>query len=211
MKTKKSIAGFVSAVLIAGLVLGMVAIPVTSPVSAANTWYVNPPDGGDGVGSDLAGNGSLANPWETIKNAIGNASVGDTIIVMNGTAEENVSVDEQLTIQSQNGYTNTTVKPLGTTDDVFHVTADYVEIRGFTIMSPCEEFQFCGVNGVNLSGADYCTISNNEIVANVDLQDGRLRGRPHSTMQFPLLRSGWPVLRDYPRQRALTGGSSMPG
>ena len=44
--------------------------------------------------------------YEKIQWAVDNASVGDTIIVRDGTYYENVVVDKQLTIKSENGSDN---------------------------------------------------------------------------------------------------------
>lgn len=54
---------------------------------SGNIWYVAT------SGSDLAGDGSINNPFETIQHSINNAfpGTGDTIVVQNGTYVENVN------------------------------------------------------------------------------------------------------------------------
>jgi len=81
-------------------------------VSAAKTIYV--PD-----------------DYAKIQWAVDNANVGDTIIVRDGTYYENVVVDKQLTIKSENGYANCIINGGGST--VFTLKADGIRIEGFTI------------------------------------------------------------------------------
>jgi hypothetical protein len=77
--------------------------------------------------------GGAFHPTDTpIQSAIDNAISGETICVKDGTYTENVDVDTQLTIRSENGAASTTVHAL-TGDPVFDVTADYVTISGFTV------------------------------------------------------------------------------
>ena len=142
-------------ILIAAIILCLFSFPTMSKVEA-NTWYVNPPEGGDGQGSDATGDGSLGNPWLTIQHAIDNASVqnGHTIIVMNGTAQEQITVNKQLTINSQNGANNTTVQTPTSSNSAFIVTANYVTITGFTTVGP-------GNYGILLNSVESCNILNN--------------------------------------------------
>ncbi|CAD7774344.1 Periplasmic copper-binding protein (NosD) [Candidatus Methanoperedenaceae archaeon GB50] len=71
----------------------------------------------------------------TIQGAINAASSGDTIIVRDGTYTENLDVGTaHLTIKSENaenGAATTTVH--AASDHVFDITADYVNISGFTV------------------------------------------------------------------------------
>lgn len=122
-----------------------------SGTSSAVTWYV-------------AENGS-AN-FTMIQDAINISSAGDTIIVTNGSYIENVDVNvTNLTIRSKNGSHSTFIRAKSRSDHVFEVTADYVNISGFTIMN--------ATNAVNAgiylgSDVDHCTttdsnVSNNHI------------------------------------------------
>jgi parallel beta-helix repeat protein len=70
--------------------------------------------------------------YSKIQDAIDNASTGDTIYVWAGTYYENVIVNKTLTLIG-NGTGNTIING-SDTGDVVHVTADDVEIRGFTII-----------------------------------------------------------------------------
>jgi len=98
--------------------------------------------------------------YAKIQWAVDNASVGDTIIVRDGTYTENVDVNvDNLTIRSENGSVNCTVQA-NSNDHVFEVTADCVNISGFTIEGPTGYS-----SGIYLgNGVDHCNISNNNIV-----------------------------------------------
>jgi len=62
-----------------------------------------------------------------------NATTNDIIIVRDGTYNENVDVNvANLTIKSENGSASTVVQAASTSDHVFDVTADYINISGFT-------------------------------------------------------------------------------
>jgi pectin methylesterase-like acyl-CoA thioesterase len=70
----------------------------------------------------------------TIQAAVNAASSGDTIIVRDGTYIENIKVDKKrLTILSENGADSTIIQAKDPNEHVFNVTADYVEISGFTV------------------------------------------------------------------------------
>ena len=90
-----------------------------------------------------------------IQAAIDNATVGDTICVKDGTYNENVDVDKQLTIISETGADSTIVSALDPNDHVFEVTADYVNICGFSVQDATDK------TGIYLYDADYCNIFDN--------------------------------------------------
>ncbi len=96
----------------------------------------------------------------TIQAAINAATDGDEIIVCDGTYTEDVDVDRSVTIRSQNGPAVTTVQMASSI--VFNVTADYVNISGFTVT---------GANtiGIQLDTVNYCNISNNNVSGNTFL------------------------------------------
>ena len=97
--------------------------------------------------------------YTKIQWAVDNATDGDTIIVRNGTYTENVKVNKRLTIKSEKGSANCIVKA-ATPNNVFYVSADYVNISEFTL-------EGCVVNmggvGINLY-ASHCTIFNNKFL-----------------------------------------------
>ena len=96
--------------------------------------------------------------YEKIQWAVDNASAGDTIIVRDGVFHENIKVDKRLTLRSENGSENCIVQAVDSHGDVFHVTADYVNISGFTIRG--------GDDGIYLDHAENCNITNNNISNN---------------------------------------------
>ena len=101
--------------------------------------------------------------WNTIQEGINDANSGDTIIVSDGTYNENVDVYKRLTIQSENGADVTIVQAASSSDHVFEVTADWVNITGFTVTGATDHGASPGliISGIRLSYACYCNISNN--------------------------------------------------
>ena len=118
-------------------------------VSAAKTIYV--PD-----------------DYPTIQQAVDNAKAGDTIIVRDGVYAENVKVNKQLTIRSENGSANCIVHAANPNDHVFCVTADNVNISGFTVTGATGYYKA----GVYLSNSDYSRIEN--IIASNNYEGIRL-------------------------------------
>ena len=100
--------------------------------------------------------------YAKIQWAVDNAIAGDTIVVRGGIYNENVDVNKRLTIQSDNGVDKTIVQAKNSNDHVFDVTADYVNISGFTVKGATTEYQYYTA-GIYLFGASYCNISNNNV------------------------------------------------
>jgi len=95
--------------------------------------------------------------WNTIQEAINDANEGDTIVVRDGTYVENVDVNKRLTIRSENGSALTIVQAANSSDHVFEVTADYVNISGFTVKDAIANFKV----GISLDSVGHCNISDN--------------------------------------------------
>ena len=93
-----------------------------------------------------------------IQHAIDNATAGNTICVKDGTYTENVDVNKRLTIRSENGSASTIVNAADSTDHVFEVTTDYVNISGFTVKGAT----YPGCIGIYLNNVDHCNISGND-------------------------------------------------
>ncbi|KAF5417109.1 MAG: Cell surface glycoprotein [Candidatus Methanogaster sp.] len=105
------------------------------------------------------GNIWVPDTYPTIQQAMNNAAAGDTIIVRDGTYAENVDVNKSLIILSENMSALTIVQAVNPDDDVFEVTADYVNISGFTVTGTDEAgFYLCDVN--------FCNISDNNVSNN---------------------------------------------
>ena len=97
-----------------------------------------------------------------IQAAVDNATAGETICVQDGTYTENVVVNKSLTIQSENGSANCIVRANETDKEVFNVTANWVNITGFTVQDATED----GMAGIRLNGSEHCTIADNNATNN---------------------------------------------
>ncbi len=81
------------------------------------------------IGTVSAATIYVPDDYAKIQWAVDNVSAGETIIVRDGTYNENVEVNKRLTIQSENGAAYTTVQAASSSDHVFAVTADYVTYK----------------------------------------------------------------------------------
>jgi uncharacterized repeat protein (TIGR01451 family) len=98
-----------------------------------------------------------------IQAAIDNATAGKTICVKDGTYTENVDVNKRLTIRSENGSDSTIVQAANSDVHVFEVTADYVNISGFTVTGASNYYRA----GIYLDiDTDHCNISDNNVSKN---------------------------------------------
>lgn len=96
--------------------------------------------------------------YAKIQWAIGNASAGDTIIVIAGIYYEHVTIDKSLTIKGENG--NTIIDGNGT-GHVVTICANNVSISGFTIQnSGCDSWD----SAIYTYNASWCNISHNILV-----------------------------------------------
>jgi parallel beta-helix repeat protein len=99
-------------------------------------------------------------PGDSIQDAIDGAGEGDTVYVHAGTYTENVVVDKSLTLIGD-GTDVVTVKAWSSRYDVFKVTADWVNISGFTATGA--DSTYSRPSGFSLEdGSEYCNISENK-------------------------------------------------
>lgn len=95
--------------------------------------------------------------YNTIQDAINNSTDGDIIVVFSGNYTENVVINKKLSLIAQN---DTIVKAANSSDHVFRVTADNVNIINFTILNAEDE------SGIYLDGVRDNYIFNNNLMNN---------------------------------------------
>lgn len=106
--------------------------------------------------------------YATIQEAVDAANAGDTIIVRDGTYRENIDVKKRLTLKSEKGSENCIVQAAGPDDHVFNVSADHVEISGFSVEG-ANDYKKAGI-GLH---AGYCNISNNNCTGGIAIHDSK--------------------------------------
>jgi parallel beta-helix repeat protein len=113
------------------------------------------------IGTVSAAQTHYVNPGESIQTAVDNANAGDTIIVKTGTYTESIIVYKRLTIQSETGADSTIVHAVNS--HIFNITADYVNITGFTIedIIANNTVKNNGASGISLMGSNKNIVANN--------------------------------------------------
>jgi len=148
----KKFAPFFVAVMLA---LAVMLLPVVPASASPSTLYVD-----DDYTASTPGWG--VDHFATIQAATDTAYSGDTIIVYPGTYTENVDVDKSVTIQSQNGASETIVDASTTHSHAFNITANNVTITGFTLRGATAT----GKAGIYLDHVQSCNISANTCLNN---------------------------------------------
>jgi parallel beta-helix repeat protein len=108
-----------------------------------------------GRGTTLYVGGAGAGNYSSIQWAIDNASSGDTVFVYNGTYYENVVINKRIDLVGEDR--NSTIINGSGSGDVVYLTANFVNITGFTIIGSGIGF---GDAGIEMSGASDCEIIN---------------------------------------------------
>ena len=102
--------------------------------------------------------------FTSIQVAIDSAISGDAVYVHAGAYSENVDVNKRLTLEGE-GADVVTVTNCTPDSPVFNVTADYVNISGFTLTG-ATGWGACA--GIYLCDVEQCTISNNDVLVNCE-------------------------------------------
>ena len=153
--------GFLAAILVISVfAMFTVVASVDDPPCNCGDICVNEtgwwPDGSDFNASDTP-----------IPHAIDNATAGDTICVKDGTYTESVNRNKRLTIRSENGSASTIVNASNPNDHVFDVTANWVNISGFTVQNATYGAWPVYKAGLYLgNGVEHCNISDNNATNN---------------------------------------------
>jgi hypothetical protein len=139
--------------LFATLLLVLVfAVPSTPVGAQGKTYYVDP------SGSDDTGDGSLGNPWRTIRHAAAQVAVGDMVLINPGTYQGGVVVEtagtssEAITFRA-NGAGTVIEGSGGKRDAIFIDGADYIVLDGLTI-------QHADRAGLRISWSDHVVVRN---------------------------------------------------
>jgi parallel beta-helix repeat protein len=93
-----------------------------------------------------------------IQDAINSSTTGDTIYVHSGTYRENLNVNKTISLTGENK--ETTIIDGMRKDNTIYVTADYVNISGFTIYNSSRVWANPD-GGIKLVGANHATIEDN--------------------------------------------------
>jgi len=121
--------------------------------------------------------GGTFNASETpIQAAVDFATEGDTVCVKEGSYTENVLVDKKLSLRGEGAVT---VNAALSSGHVFNVTADYVNISGFTLENGTEGYEA----GIALISVNHCNSSDNIVANNGDgISQRNIRATtPHRT------------------------------
>jgi len=111
------------------------------------------------LGKTLYVGGSGAGNYTTIQSAIDNASAGDTVYVYSGTYFEDVKVNTSIVLQGEDKE-STIIHGggFGSGDGVIFVSADNVEITGFSVRNSCTQWPG---SGIGLYSTKQCIVTDN--------------------------------------------------
>ncbi len=93
--------------------------------------------------------------YDTIQTAINNEDSGNTICVVAGTYNEQLTIDNSITLASLEGPQNTIITAASTGENAIEISSNDVIIKGFNITG--------GIQGINVVGQDGIVIRDNAI------------------------------------------------
>ncbi len=147
----------------AGTLFALLAVCCLAAPAFSQTYYV-------ATTGNNGNNGSQATPFLTITHALTTVPATATIIVQDGTYTENIVINKNVTVQSQNGRGVTTITgtsangALGTV--VFEGTTTNAGLRGFKVMGYDGPTPGIETAAVYLKGSHTgLTLADNEMVA----------------------------------------------
>jgi len=122
--------------------------------------------------------------FNSIQEAINSVPEGGTVYVWNGTYVENVVVDKSVSIIG-NGSLCCRVAAANGNDDVFYVTADYVNISGFTVENASGD----SCSGVSLFRVSNCRVS--DIIGVLNNLSVSLWGSSYNVIEDNVFSDNW--------------------
>ena len=131
-------------IMLALLLIGMLSLVynILSVKAEPRTWSVDD----DGLAD-----------FHTIQEAINAADPGGSIKVLAGIYFENVNINKTVSIYAENGPEATLVAAKKTSNHVFEITANNVNVKGFSLVSATGR-DMCGIY---LAGVKNCTLQGN--------------------------------------------------
>ena len=102
----------------------------------------------------------VVNPGESIQEAIGKATAGDTITVKNGEYQENIIIDKRLTLRGEDNQ-NTIIDTAGE-GVAITVTADSVNVFNFNLKIGSDFYD----RGINATSVATCAFAGNRVTPN---------------------------------------------
>ncbi len=97
--------------------------------------------------------------YSSIQSAVVNASEGDTVFVYNGTYDEQITIPRPINLVGLDR--DTTIMKVNKTGRAVYVTADWVNISGFTMLAmPDPPWPPMNIFGIELYEVEHCRIEN---------------------------------------------------
>jgi parallel beta-helix repeat protein len=152
---KKAASLFTSIILVLAIFTVVDLVFNILPRAGAGTIYVDDSNPGPG-------DGSAGNPFKTIQDGVDAAQPGDTVYVYSGTYYENVVVNKTINLTGEDRNT-TIIKGIAEQESIVLISADWVNITGFTTSRGGPPSDFAGIE---LSYVWYCRVFNNNASCN---------------------------------------------